>query len=139
VRFVSAKYNHSPAWISLKGTKRNSNKALDEGEEEKTHLSILKTDHEFCVVLEERQHGLGISTINKYLNKYLKKCCKIEKKEHLFALDWAIIPSASFLESLNSLQKVDLGTMYVDKERLGSDFRYFSGRNADPILNYSSQ
>ncbi|MFE9079836.1 hypothetical protein [Bacillus mobilis] len=71
--FKSCKYNHSPDYMSrVDGTVRPSNKQLDEGEKELTHLCMKVSTLETEVILEERRSGVTINEIAKYINRCIR-------------------------------------------------------------------
>ncbi|SEA15540.1 hypothetical protein SAMN04515656_104133 [Eubacterium aggregans] len=118
----SSKYNHSPNLKSITtGAERESDKKLDEGEVEKTHLLCELTSTEAFVVLEERNAGVRINAIKNYLNVYLKKLLQEKNVSPKYRIEWAIIPEDDFDKQLERLNRVCAVDLFLESELLGND------------------
>lgn len=114
--FKSGKYNHSPDYISrINGSERKSDKALDEGECEKTHLVIdIATS---SLIIESRRNGISTLNVVKYINKF-----KSNRN-----LDYPNIVAIrelkdNFLDNLKALKRIQSIELYLDKEIIGSAY-----------------
>lgn len=117
--FKSAKIGHRPPLIKKDtGEERENPKLLDEGESEKTHLTIKYKDDEIIVALEERKVGITIGQIVKYLNDF-----NIQNpvEEH-YSINLNIIPYSGFIEHLNDFERITIGKIEMDKQYLGSEY-----------------
>ena len=114
--FKSAKYNHSPNYISrVNGNERISDKALDEGECEKNHLVIdIMTS---SLIIESRRSGISAFNVIKYINKFCKE--KDLKFPNIKALKEL---NDDFLENLKSLSRVQSAELFVEKDIMGSEY-----------------
>lgn len=114
--FKSGKYNHSPNYISrLNGNERTSDKDLNEGECEKTHLVIDISSS--SLIIESRKSGISAFNVIKYINSF----CKTN------SLDFPMIKAIKdlnndFLENLDSLTRVQSVELFVEKSILGSEY-----------------
>lgn len=123
IKFASCKFNHCPNYISiLTGKERKSDKRMEEGENEITHiLCSLKKDGA-KVVFEERKAGVGVRAVKNYLNSFLKKYLKEKDISPKFTLQYSILPSENFEEILdNKMKRVCSAELFIDKELLGAD------------------
>lgn len=117
--FKSAKIGHRPPLIKKDtGEERENPKLLDEGESEKTHLTIKYKNDEIIVALEERKVGITIGQIVKYLNDF-----NIQNpiEEH-YSINLNIIPYSGFIEHLNDFERITIGKIEMDKQYLGSEY-----------------
>lgn len=117
--FKSAKIGHRPPLIKKDtGEERENPKLLDEGESEKTHLTIKYKYDEIIVALEERKVGITIGQIVKYLNDF-----NIQNpvEEH-YSINLNIIPYSGFIEHLNDFKRITIGKIEMDKQYLGSEY-----------------
>ena len=114
--FKSGKYNHSPNYISrLDGSERTSDKNLDEGECEKTHLIIdIKTS---SLIIEARRSGISAFNVVKYVNALVK-----DKNLNINTVKVERQLNEDFLENLISLHRVQSIELFVEKELIGSDY-----------------
>ena len=71
--FKSCKYNHSPDYMSSRdGSERISDKRIDEGDKELTHMCMRIDGHEAYTIFEERRNGVTIGGVISYFNRHLK-------------------------------------------------------------------
>lgn len=114
--FKSGKYNHSPNYISrVNGNERKSDKALDEGECEKTHLIIDVISS--SLIIESRRSGISAFNVIKYLNSFCKD------KELIFPRIKALKElNNDFLENLKSLNRLQSAELFVEKDIFGSEY-----------------
>lgn len=123
VIFNSCKYGHSPDLMSSdSGSVRNSNKRLNEGEEEKTHLCIKLDASEAKVILEERKSGLSITTIVNYLNKKIGVYYESLNRKRIYTIGYQVIPIDDFWEALDKMSEVKAAEIYIAKEAVGSEY-----------------
>jgi hypothetical protein len=123
VIFKTCKYNHSPDYMSSEdGSERESDKSLDEGEKERTHLLGMFENDELMLMLEERRSGISISGIVSYINSFIKKYIEVNDDiKGQFRLKYSIVPSEDFEGSLDGLNRVCGADIYTHKQLLGSD------------------
>lgn len=120
----SCKFNHSPDYMSsLDGTERPTDKSLDEGEKEKTHMCMRVDDEEAYTVFEDRRTGVGLGPAINYFNHLLKQfVAQDEQLEDDFSITASIIPPEDFLSVLESAQKINIAELFVERELTGSEF-----------------
>ncbi len=114
--FKSGKYNHSPNYISrVNGSERTSDKALDEGECEKTHLVIDVISS--SLIIESRRSGISAFNVIKYINSFCKeKDLKFSRIKALKELN------NDFLENLKLLNRLQSVELFVEKDIIGSEY-----------------
>lgn len=114
--FKSGKYNHSPNYISrLDGIERVSDKNLDEGECEKTHIVI--NVKESTLIIEYRRSGVSSTGFVRYVNKFIRdEKIQIDKIKVVKEL------KQDFLNNLNALKTIKNIELYVKKEIIGSEY-----------------
>lgn len=134
ILFKSCKYNHVADYMSSKnGQERPSEKRLDEGEKELTHLCLRLDDSEAYVVLEERKSGVSMTKVGSYFHRHFKTFFKayleslnLNKKERKkyagISLQVGKVLPDSFLDALNSASRIKTAELYVEREVLGSDY-----------------
>lgn len=117
--FESAKVGHCPDLIDGgTGTKRKSPKNYNEGEDEITHLAVKYKNDEAMLALEERKVGVTIGQIIKYLNKYILEL----PTDNQCDVSYNIIPYDGFLENLAKFGKIQVGTIYINQQVIGSEY-----------------
>lgn len=114
--YKSGKYNHSPNYISrLNGQERLSDKDLDEGECEKTHIVI--DTNTSSLIIESRRSGISAFSIVKYINSFIKDrnldFNKIKVVKEL---------KEDFLSNIQALDRIQSVELFVEKEIVGSDY-----------------
>lgn len=114
--YKSGKYNHSPNYISrLNGQERLSDKDLDEGECEKTHIVI--DTNTSSLIIESRRSGISAFSIVKYINSFIKDrnldFNKIKVVKEL---------KEDFLSNIQALDRIQSVELIVEKEIIGSDY-----------------
>ena len=114
--YKSGKYNHSPNYISrLNGQERLSDKDLDEGECEKTHIVI--DTNTSSLIIESRRSGISAFSIVKYINSFIKDrnldFNKIKVVKEL---------KEDFLSNIQALDRIQSVELFVEKEIIGSDY-----------------
>ena len=114
--YKSGKYNHSPNYISrLSGQERLSDKDLDEGECEKTHIVI--DTNTSSLIIESRRSGISAFSIVKYINSFIKDrnldFNKIKVVKEL---------KEDFLSNIQALDRIQSVELFVEKEIIGSDY-----------------
>ncbi|ADZ84432.1 hypothetical protein [Cellulosilyticum lentocellum] len=118
----SCKYNHSPNYMSSRdGSERESDKKLDEGEKELTHICGIVNEEEVFLVMEERKTAIGITMLIDYLNWLYKKYLIARNLEYDHKIIYASIPDDDFLQSLNKFERVTFADVIMDKEIIGSE------------------
>ena len=137
VLLQTCKYNHSPNYMSsVDGSERPSQKAMIEGEAEKTHFCMKLKDDELVCVLESRQSGVTINGIVSYLNYFFEEYRKVNPQANGFIFDLAIIPSEDFITSINKTKRISILEVLYDKAMLGSEGMHlgeFSTESKDEI------
>lgn len=120
--FKSCKFNHSPDYMSsVDGSARPTSKRLDEGEEEKTHLSLRFEDNEAFCVFEERRTGVTIETVIDYFNHFIGEFGRKTGSANSYKFVYSTVPTDDFLTSLNNAQRVSIAELSFQKSILGSD------------------
>lgn len=123
VVFKSCKYNHSPNYMSSRdGSERVSDKQLDEGDKELTHMCMRIDDREAYTVFENRRNGVTIGSAISYFNRHLKEFLHIQGIEDSFCLWAGIVPPDEFMTALNNATRISVADIFVDKSVLGSDY-----------------
>ena len=121
--FKSCKYNHSPDYMSSKdGSERISDKRLDEGDKEITHMCMRIDGHEAYTVFEDRRNGVTIGGVISYFNRHLKNYLQAQDLEDNFYLWAGVVPSDDFLTALNNAARISIADIFVDKTVLGSGY-----------------
>lgn len=117
--FESAKVGHRPDLIDeVTGIKRENPKTYNEGEDEITHIAFKYKPDEIIFAIEERKVGVTIGQIVKYFNKYI---LQFPIKKH-YDIIYDIIPYDGFLENLEKFKKIQVGTIYISQQDIGSEF-----------------
>ena len=123
VVFKSCKYNHSPDYMSSRdGSERISDKRLDEGDKELTHMCMRIDGHEAYTVFEDRRNGVTIGGVISYFNRHLKDFLHIRGLDNDFYLWAGIVPSDDFITALNGATRISVADVFVDKSVLGSGY-----------------
>ncbi len=121
--FKSCKYNHSPDYMSSRdGTERVSDKRLDEGDKELTHMCMRIDGHEAYTIFEDRRNGVTIGGVISYFNRHLKDFLRIRDIEDNFYLWAGIVPPDDFITTLNNAMRISVADVFVDKSVLGSGY-----------------
>ncbi|HEY9737571.1 MAG TPA: hypothetical protein V6D06_14855 [Trichocoleus sp.] len=107
---------------------RDNPRGLQEGERGRTHAVIRYFDDEAIVLLEETRPGVTIDRIERYLINYADAMFKAQGKERNYNLESSVIPKKNFLEELRKLKRVTVGSVFISKQWLGSDYLNFSNR-----------
>lgn len=122
--FKSARNQFRPNLVNRRtGNERANPKELAEGDIEKTHFVIVldTNKNEVFFIHEFNYHGLTIKNVLDYF-KYFAKLHATEKKlKKSFTLKHQVIPESGFIETLQSMKRVKLADVYLDKQLLGSD------------------
>lgn len=119
--FKSCKYNHSPDYMSSRdGSERVSDKRLDEGDKELTHMCMRIDGREAYTVFEDRRNGVTIGGVISYFNRHLKDFLQIRGVEDNFYLWAGIVPPDDFMTALNNATRISIADIFVDKSVLGS-------------------
>lgn len=132
--FESAKYNHRPPLID-KDTlnERDNPKTLNEGELEKTHISLKYLKDEIVVVLEERKSGLTLHQIIAYFLHYAERyySSKNPSEKLLFYFSIQVIGKHNFLDELKKLERAINLEVYLDKKLMGSEFLTYANKTEE--------
>lgn len=121
--FKSCKYNHSPDYMSSRdGSERVSDKRLDEGDKELTHMCMRIDGNEAYTVFEDRRNGVTIGGVISYFNRYFKDFLQAKGIEENFYLWAGIVPPDDFMTALNNTTRVSVAEIFVDKSVLGSGY-----------------
>lgn len=129
--FKSARNKFRPNLVNRRtGYERANPKELSEGDIEKTHFIIVLDTYknEVFFVHEYNYQGVTIKNVLDYF-KYFAKLHFTEKKlKKSFTLKHQVIPDSGFIETLQSMKRVKLADVYIDKQLLGSDALNMSNR-----------
>lgn len=121
--FKSCKYNHSPDYMSsTDGSERPTDKRLDEGDKELTHMCMRIDRNEAYTIFEERRNGVTMGGAIKYFNKLLHTFLLQEGIEDNFYLWASIIPPDDFLVALKAADRISVAQLFVEKKVLGSGY-----------------
>lgn len=121
--FKSCKYNHSPDYMSsTDGSERPTDKRLDEGDKELTHMCMRIDGNEAYTIFEERRNGVTMGGVIKYFNKLLHTFLSQEGMEDNFYLWASIIPPDDFLTVLDTADRISVAQLFVEKRVLGSGY-----------------
>lgn len=121
--FKSCKYNHSPDYMSSRdGSERPSDKKLDEGDKELTHMCMRIDENEAYTVFEDRRNGVTIGGVISYFNRHLKTFLQSKGKTDDFYLWAGIVPSDDFMQALGNASRISIADIFVDKSVLGSGY-----------------
>ena len=121
--FKSCKFNHSPAYMSSSdGTERPSDKQLNEGEKELTHICMRINADEAYTAFEERRNGITMHVMVQYLNRFIRDFMVLEGADAGCLLCASIIPSEDFLTSLGTTRKISSVELFVENKVLGSNY-----------------
>jgi len=133
VTFKSCKYQHSPNYMSsVDGSERPSDKQLEEGEKEITHMCISIKTNEAYTIFEQRKNGVSIGGVIKYFNKLFKVFLTqngIVENLYLFA---SLIPPDDFLTLLDNSERILQANIFTEKRVLGTG--YLDLMSVDPSL-----
>ena len=121
--FKSCKYNHSPDYMSsTDGSERPTDKRLDEGDKELTHMCMRIDGSEAYTVFEECRNGVTMGGVIKYFNKLLHGFLVQEDIEETFYLWASIIPPDDFMTALRAAERISVAQLFVEKRVLGSGY-----------------
>lgn len=121
--FKSCKYNHSPDYMSsTDGSERPTDKRLDEGDKELTHMCMRIDGNEAYTIFENRRNGVTMGGVIKYFNKLLHAFLSQEGIEDNFYLWASIIPPDDFLTALDAANRISVAQLFVEKRVLGSGY-----------------
>lgn len=121
--FKSCKYNHSPDYMSsTDGTERASDKRLDEGDKELTHMCMRIDSHEAYTIFEDRRNGVTINGVIIYFNRHFKDFLIKNGLEDDFYIFAGVIPSDDFIIALDNATRISIADIFVDKTVLGSGY-----------------
>lgn len=121
--FKSCKYNHSPDYMSsTDGSERPTDKRLDEGDKELTHMCMRIDGNEAYTIFEDRRNGVTMGGVIKYFNKLLYTFLSQQGIKDIFCLWASIIPSGDFLTALDTADRISVAQLFVEKRVLGSGY-----------------
>ena len=121
--FKSCKFNHSPNYMSSEdGSERKTDKKLNEGEKEITHMLLRIDENEAYAIFEERRSGVSMSNVIKFLNGKFIGLNMQENTNDNRQIEEGIIPSEDFFTLINKSERIMAAELIVDKALLGSGF-----------------
>lgn len=121
--FKSCKYNHSPDYMSSKdGSDRTSDKRLDEGDKELTHMCMRIDGNEAYTIFEDRRNGVTIGGVISYFNRLFKDFLRASSLKDNFYLWAGIVPSDEFMIALDGTTRISVAEIFVQKSVLGSGY-----------------
>lgn len=123
ISFKSCKYNHSPDYMSsIDGSERHSDKKLEEGEKELTHVCIKINSNEAYTIFEQRRNGVSVYGMIQFFNAQLKNFLETQEITENFYLFASVIPADDFLTALETVDRIRAAEIYTEKEIIGSEF-----------------
>jgi len=123
--FKSATHSFRPPLIDKEtADERDSPKTMSEGETQKTHIITKTINGDVILILEKHQQGMTIKQVVEYLNYY----STLSNEENPVKYDHEIIVKDSFLEEIDSLQRIVTADVFVDKQLLSGDAMNYSER-----------
>lgn len=129
--FKSARNKFRPNLVNRRtGQERPNPKLLVEGDIEKTHFAMVldKALNEVYFVHEYNFHGISINNVLDYFKFFAKENATSKKLKKSFTLKHQVIPKSGFIETLQSMSRVKVADVYIDKQLLGSDALNLSNR-----------
>lgn len=129
ILFKSAKHSYRAPLLDRDTVEARENpKTMSEGEQMKTHCLIKFKDGNAIFFLETGQNMLTCNNVKEYLNKslhlYNSEQDNVDSIDGKFCFD--MIPRDDFREVLDSMTRVTLAEVYIDKDILGADYLQFS-------------
>lgn len=129
ILFKSAKHSYRAPLLDRDTVEARENpKTMSEGEQMKTHCLIKFKEGNAILFLETGQNMLTCNNIAEYLNNSLSLYnSDLENENRIdgkFCFD--MIPRDDFREVLDSMTRVTLAEVYIDKDILGADYLRFS-------------
>lgn len=129
ILFKSAKHSYRAPLLDRDTVEARENpKTMSEGEQMKTHCLIKFKDGNAIFFLETGQNMLTCNNVKEYLNKslhlYNSEQDNANSIDGKFCFD--MIPRDDFREVLDSMTRVTLAEVYIDKDILGADYLQFS-------------
>lgn len=125
--FKSAKYGHVANLVNRHdGSERETNKTLDEGEKELTHMCIKFNSDSAIFSLESNKIGASASLITKYLQIYMNQLDESLKLQLSYLSSKGV---ADILENASRIMSVDVDCTFKDahediiREFYGDDSR----------------
>lgn len=121
--FKSASHSYSAPLIDKNTLDDRPNpKRMEEGEQVKTHI-VIDTNSGY-VTKDTMQRGIAINNVVSYLNSFLP----FEGNEIEGRFEYHDVPSDTFREEINQLDRVTLAEITTDKQILGSPALGYNGR-----------
>lgn len=138
LKFKSCKFGHCPPIMdSDTASERPTDKKMNEGEQESTHLAIRMDVSEGFVVLEARKSGIAIGKIVHYFNKmiggYLVKNPKDGDPNYSLNVFHAVVPIKNFNKALQNMSKLKIADIYVKRDSIGSELNNLMPED-DPFI-----
>lgn len=129
ILFKSAKHSYRAPLLDRDTVEARENpKTMSEGEQMKTHCLIKFKEGDAILFLETGQNMLTCNNVTEYLNKslllYNSEQDNANSIDGKFCFD--MIPRDDFREVLDSMTRVTLAEVYIDKDILGTDYLQFS-------------
>ncbi len=129
--FKSAQHTYRPNLLDKdSGEERPSPKKLSEGEAEKTHFAIKKTNDEIFLLLEINGNGVTVNQITQYFNFSTKRYKKSINQTKPFSLKYYKMGKDNFIDEVKKMQRIRVATVYYDKKILGNNYLNFSNRTS---------
>lgn len=121
--FKSASHSYSAPLIDKNTLNDRPNpKRMEEGEQVKTHIVIDASNG--YVTKDTIQRGIAINNVVSYLNSFLT----FEENEVEGKFEYYDVPSDTFREEIDQLDRVTLAEITTDKQILGSPALGYNGR-----------
>lgn len=123
--FKSAKHSYSAPLVHRDTLSERPNpKHMEEGEQVKTHI-VINTNSGY-VTKDTMLGGIAMNAFVNYLNSFLQDV--FEDGETIGKFEYSDVPSDSFRDEIDRLDRVSLAEITTDKQILGSPALGYNGR-----------
>lgn len=123
--FKSAKHSYSAPLVHRDTLSERPNpKRMEEGEQIKTHI-VINTNSGY-VTKDTMLGGVAMNAMVNYLNSFLQNV--FEEGETIGRFDYSDVPSDSFRDEIDRLDRVSIAEIITDKQILGSPALGYNGR-----------
>ncbi len=123
--FKSAKHSYNAPLVHRDTLSERPNpKRMEEGEQIKTHI-VINTNSGY-VTKDTMIGGVAMNAMVNYLNSFLKNV--FEEGETVGEFSYSGVPSDSFRDEIDRLDRVSLAEITTDKQILGSPALGYNGR-----------
>lgn len=121
----SARHSYSAPLVHRQTLNERANpKLMDEGEQVKTHI-VVNTASGY-LTKDTLQGGVAINSFVNYLNSFLPNVYQQNEMNGSFV--YSVVPSDSFRDEIDRLDRVSVAEIVTDRQILGSPALNFNGR-----------